>query len=161
MRYTNLFAISALTVVLGGGQSLLAADGFFGRGGHIEIRYDSREPVRYENYDLRRDYQRVEELRADISRDRARLDCHIREGREYLAADDARDLARDQRMLNDLMAHIERDRNAQYRDNRDYRNENRDRDYRSNDNRDYRNRDYRNNDRDRQFNGQVGNGYRR
>ena len=153
MRYTNLFAISALTVVLGGGQSLLAADGFFGRGGHIEIRYDSRDQGRYENSDLRRDYRRAEELRADISRDRARLDCHIREGREYQAADDARDLARDQRMLNELMAHIERDRNAQYRD---YRNENRDRDYRSNDN-----RDYRNNDRDRQFNGQVGNGYRR
>ena len=160
MRYTNLFAISALTVVLGGGQSLLAADGFFGRGGHIEIRYDSRDQGRYENSDLRRDYpndyRRVEELRADISRDRARLDCHIREGREYQAADDARDLARDQRMLNELMAHIERDRNAQYRDNRDYRNDNRNRDYRSNDN-----RDYRYNDRDRQFNGQVGNGYRR
>ncbi len=129
MRFTNMIAVGALTAVLGGGQALLAADGFFGHDrGYNERDYDrfDRGRISYQREDLRRDYRRVEELRAEIARDRARLDCHIREGREMAAAADARDLARDQRMLNELMRHIERKREASYRDQRDNRYDSRD-----------------------------------
>ena len=129
MRFTKMIAVSALTAVLGGGQALLAADGFFGHdrrdGWRDDDRFD-RSRISYQREDLRRDYRRVEELRADIARDRARLDCHIREGRENAAAADARDLARDQRMLNELLRHIEWDRQVSYRDQRDNRYDSRD-----------------------------------
>ena len=125
MRYTKIIAISALTAVLGGGQALLAADGFPGYDRRDDVRYD-RGRISYEREDLRRDYRRLEELRADIARDRARLNWHIREGREMAAAADARDLARDQRILRELIMHIERDREATYRDQRDYRYDSRD-----------------------------------
>ena len=65
--------------------------------------------------DLRHDYGRVDRLRDDIARDRARLNEDIRCGRQAAAAADARDLARDQRALD-----------VQYRDIRSDRYERRD-----------------------------------
>ncbi len=115
MRFTNMIAVGALTAVLGGEQALLAGDGFFGNDRRGDF---DRGRISYDRDDLRRDYRRVEELRVEIARDRARLDHHIRAGRELAAAADARDLARDQRMLNELLRHIERKRGASYRDSR-------------------------------------------
>ena len=66
---------------------------------------------RHEQYrDLRRDYARVERLRADIARDRARLDEDIRCGRSRAASRDAADLARDQRALEAQLRDIHHDR---------------------------------------------------
>ena len=89
MRYSKLFAWCALAagMALPGASVLSAADwGARGEG---------------------RDYGRVNRMRDDIARDRARLNEDIRCGRRAAAAADARDLARDQRALN-----------AQYRDRR-------------------------------------------
>jgi hypothetical protein len=72
-----------------------------------------------------RDYARVNRLRDDIARDRARLNEDIRCGRSAAAAEDARDLARDQRALNGRYRDIQRDRVDTYRDRQDLR-----RDYR-------------------------------
>ena len=55
---------------------------------------------RYRDRDF--DYSRVERLRADVARDRARLDEDLRCGRRRAAAADARDLARDRRTLEAL-----------------------------------------------------------
>ena len=129
MRFTNMIAVGTLTAMLGGGQALLAADGWIGHDRRDNDRDNDRFDrgrISYQREDPRRDYRRIEELRADIARDRARLDCHIREGREMAAADDARELARDQRMLNELMRHIGRDREVSYRDQRDYSYDSRD-----------------------------------
>jgi hypothetical protein len=49
--------------------------------------------------DLRRDYWRIERLRAKVARDRARLDEDIRCGRRGAAAHHARELERDEREL--------------------------------------------------------------
>ncbi len=66
--------------------------------------------VRHDQRDLRHDYTRVDRMRADIARDRARLDEDIRCGRSGAAAADARDLARDQRALDSQLRDIHRDR---------------------------------------------------
>jgi hypothetical protein len=68
--------------------------------------------------DIRHDYARVDHMRADIARDRARLDEHIRCGRQSAAARDARDLARDQRALDAQLRDIRRDTRRDYRDPR-------------------------------------------
>jgi hypothetical protein len=59
--------------------------------------------------DLRHDYRRVDAMRDDIARDRARLNEDIRCGRQAAAARDAADLARDQRALNYQVRDIRRD----------------------------------------------------
>jgi hypothetical protein len=79
MRYTKLFAWCALAMALPGASVVSAADWRAGGEG--------------------RDYARVDRLRNDIARDRARLNEDIRCGRRAAAAADARDLARDQRAL--------------------------------------------------------------
>src|SRR5207248_4412380 len=66
--------------------------------------------------DLHRDYARAAFLREHIARDRARLDEDIRCGRSWAAAEDARDLARDQRALDALVRDIRHDRRNLYRD---------------------------------------------
>ena len=68
--------------------------------------------------DLRHDYARVDHLRADIARDRARMNENIRCGRDRAAAADAADLARDQRALDYQLHDIHRDRRDLYRDYR-------------------------------------------
>jgi hypothetical protein len=72
----------------------------------------------YDRQDLRGDYARVERMRADIARDRARLDEDIRCGRDRQAARDAADLARDQRALDAQLRDIHHDRRDLYRDYR-------------------------------------------
>jgi hypothetical protein len=63
------------------------------------------------------DYARIERMRNDIARDRARLDEDIRCGRQQAAARDAADLARDQRVLNAQRRDVHTDirRDAYYR----------------------------------------------
>ncbi len=50
--------------------------------------------------DFRPDYRETNRLRADMARDRVRLNEDLRCGRGVVAAHQARDLARDQRVLN-------------------------------------------------------------
>jgi hypothetical protein len=80
MRYTKYFAGFALAAgMLTAGASSLSAQ---------------------EWRNVRRDYRRIDAMRNDIARDRARLNEDIRCGRQAAAARDAADLARDQRALN-------------------------------------------------------------
>ena len=67
--------------------------------------------------DLRQDYARVDRMRNDIARDRARLNEYIRCGRSQAAAEQARDLARDQHRLDAQLRDIRRDRRDLSRDN--------------------------------------------
>jgi len=60
--------------------------------------------------DLRQDYARVDRLRDNIARDRARMNEDIRCGRRAAAAADSRDLARDQRALDSQYRDIRHDR---------------------------------------------------
>jgi hypothetical protein len=57
--------------------------------------YWHRRDVRNGQRDLRRDYARVERMRADMARDQWRLNRDLRYGRRRAAAADAADLARD------------------------------------------------------------------
>jgi hypothetical protein len=86
MRYTKHFAGFALAVgmMLSGASTLSAADW-----------RDSR----YDRQDLRRDYNQTDRLRADIARDRARLNEDLRCRRYDAARRDRADLARDERQL--------------------------------------------------------------
>ncbi len=68
------------------------------------------------------DYARIERMRSDIARDRARLDEDIRCGRQEAAARDAADLARDQRALQAQRADVHRDIRRGYDDDDYYRN---------------------------------------
>ena len=91
MRYNRLFAWCALAVgmALPGASVLSAAD--------------------WNRRDFRSDYTRVDRMRDDIARDRARLNEDIRCNRRGAAAADARDLARDQRALDAQYRDIQRD----------------------------------------------------
>ena len=84
-----------------------------------ERRYQEYQDLRYDRRDLRQDYGRVARLRADIERDRYRMNEAIRCGREHEAARNARDLARDQRALEREMRDVRSDRRDVYRDQRD------------------------------------------
>ncbi len=98
MRYTRW--IAGLALSLGMAASGMAQD-----------RY-------WDNRDLRHDYARIERLRADIARDRARMDENIRCGRERAAAKDAGELARHQRELDALTRDAYRDRRDRRWDSR-------------------------------------------
>ncbi len=79
-------------------------------------RYPQREPYRGEYHDtardLRHDYRRIEHLRAEIARDRARIDEDMRRG-HYRAADrHSRDLDRHQRELAYLLHDAHEDRES-------------------------------------------------
>ncbi len=68
------------------------------------------------------DYARIQRMRDDIGRDRARLDEDIRCGRQDAAARDAADLARDQRALEAMRYDVHRDIRRGYdRDDYGYR----------------------------------------
>jgi len=60
--------------------------------------------------DIDHDYARVDRMRSDIARDRARLNEDIRCGRTAAASRDAADLARDQRALDAQYRDIRHDR---------------------------------------------------
>ena len=85
-----------------------------------DMRYD-RQDLRYDRRDLHHDYDRIARIQADIARDRAQLNEDIRCGRQYEAANDARDLARDQRMLDAQTRDIRRDQRDMYYDRQDLR----------------------------------------
>ncbi len=107
MRYSNWIACFAL------GLSLAAAAPAEDR---YEDRYYEGRDLRHDYRDLHYDYAAVDRLRADVARDRWRLNEDIRCGRQYRAADDAADLARDQRALGALMRDIRHDRRDIRRD---------------------------------------------
>jgi hypothetical protein len=79
-----------------------------------------RQDLRHDHRDLSGDYARVNAMRADIARDRARLNEDIRCGREAAAARDAADLARDQRALEAQLRDIRHDQRDIYRDGQIY-----------------------------------------
>jgi hypothetical protein len=115
MRYGKSliqFAVAAGMVMIGA-SAVSAAD-------WRDIDHDRRD-LREDYRDMRQDYARVDYMRADIARDRARLDEDIRCGRQEAAARDAADLARDQRALNAQIRDIRHDRNDAYWDRRDIR----------------------------------------
>jgi hypothetical protein len=64
--------------------------------------------------DVRHDSARIQQMNADIARDRARLNEDIRRGRQQAAARDAADLARDQRALNAQLRDVRHDVNGGY-----------------------------------------------
>ena len=79
-----------------------------------------RQDLRHDYRDLSGDYSRVNAMRADIARDRARLNEDIRCGRQAAAARDAADLARDQRALKAQLRDIRHDQRDIYRDEQSY-----------------------------------------
>src|SRR5579864_3763779 len=108
MRYIKM----ALWLSLAAGAMALPAaaqDGYW-RGS--DIRHDRR--------DLRHDYNRVANLRADIARDERRLNEDIRCGRQGRAAAEAADIARDRRALRAQERDIRHDRRDLNRDYRGY-----------------------------------------
>ena len=83
--------------------------------------YQRRQDLRHDYRDLSGDYARVNAMRADIARDRARLNEDIRCGRDAAAARDAADLARDQRALEAQVRDIRHDQRDIYSDEQSYR----------------------------------------
>ena len=70
----------------------------------------------WDRQDIRRDDAAIRRLRADIARDRRRLDEDIRCGRRREAARDSADLSRDERALDARLRDVRHDRNDYYRD---------------------------------------------
>ena len=79
-----------------------------------------RQDLRHDYWDLSGDYARVNAMRADIARDRARLQEDIRCGREAAAAREAADLARDQRALEAQLRDIRHDQHEIYREEQSF-----------------------------------------
>jgi len=109
MRYSGLLslAVVAAGVVVSGSVA------------KAEDPYWDRRDQRHDRQDLRRDYARVDDLRADMARDQWRLNEDLRCGRLRAAEREARDMARDQRTLNAKRRDIRRDRSDMYWDRRD------------------------------------------
>lgn len=85
-----------------------------------DIRHDQQD-LRSDYRDINHDYARVNAMRADIARDRARLNEDIRCGRSAAAARDAQDLARDQRALDAQVRDVRHDQFGAFRDRQDIR----------------------------------------
>src|SRR5438067_12691756 len=102
MRYTKLFALAAMAA------GMLLSTGT----AKAQDRYWDRDG---DGQHLRRDYSRVDRLRAAVANDRYRLAEDRRYGRRWAAEQDARDLARDQRALDYQLRDISRDRSDFYR----------------------------------------------
>lgn len=88
----------ALAAALVSGGTMLAGD-----------RHEDRR-------DIRRDEVGMSRLRADIARDRCRLDEHLRAGRRWEAARDREMLERDEHRLMERLRDVRHDRNDYYRD---------------------------------------------
>ena len=108
------FTLSA-ALALPGASSLMAQDWRY------RDTYHDRQDVHRDYRDLGHDYNNVDRMRADIARDRFRLNQDIRSGNSYAAAGDARDLARDQQALNAQFRDAQHDRGDIYRDRNDNR----------------------------------------
>jgi hypothetical protein len=117
MRYSKWFMWCALAAGMAapGARALSAADrdDWYAQRNRPDLRADYR--------DMRHDHTRVDRMSADIARDRARLNEDIRCGRSDAAAEDARDLARDQQALNAQLHDIQRDRSDVYYDRNAFR----------------------------------------
>jgi hypothetical protein len=118
MRYTNVLARFGLLagLMVGAVATLSARDWDDDWRGRDYQRHDLRHDYR----DLRGDYARVNAMRADIARDRTRLNEDIRCGREAAAARDAADLAHDQRALEAQLRDIRHDQGDIYGDEQRY-----------------------------------------
>jgi hypothetical protein len=114
MRYSNALAVAAVAAGLA----------FAGGTAKAEEHYREGRDIEHERRDLDRDYAKVHHLRADIERDRWRMDQDLRSGRERAAARKARDIARDERALESQLQDIRRDKADLRRERRDW-----DRDY--------------------------------
>ena len=97
-KFREITMVLTLGTALMSGGSMMAGD-----------RYSDRQ-------DIRRDDAAISRLRANIVRDRCRLNEDIRAGRRREAARDAEDLARDERMLNARLHDVHHDRNDYWRD---------------------------------------------
>jgi hypothetical protein len=123
LRYRIVFAWMALAVAVPGASTLLA-----------QSRYSDGRDVREDRLEVRRDYRdaaqdrsAIERLRAEVARDQWQLNEDARRGRRFAAAQDARELARDQRDVRNLMDVRQHDQVDLNRDRRDLRNDYRDR----------------------------------
>ena len=105
MRYKKLFG----WLILAAGMALPAA---------AQDGYRRYRDIPNARHDLDSDYARVDRMRADIARDRGRMNEDIRCGRDGAAARDAADLARDQRALDAQLRDIHRDRRDLWHDYR-------------------------------------------
>src|SRR5260370_22550415 len=110
MRYKKLLGCLGLLVGIAAIPAV-AQDGYW-----------QRRNIYNDRQDLRNDYPTVNDLRAHIAEDRARMDEHIRCGNDQAAAADAADLARDQRVLNALLRDIQGVRWNLHREYRRYSN---------------------------------------
>ena len=99
MRYSKWLAgfALALGMALPGASALSAADPY---------------------WDMRHDSFKVDRLRSEIARDRARLNEDIRRHRYQAAAQDRRELARDERALEAALRDIRHDRGNAFLDRR-------------------------------------------
>ena len=119
MRKTNWTGLLALAVGLGlAGASAVSAEER--RGDWRDGGWGYRQDLRGDYRDLHVDHERAERLRAEIARDRWRLDEDLRCGRDGAARRDAAELARDERELRALGRDMYRDRRDVERDQ--YRN---------------------------------------
>ena len=102
---TQLAVAAGLAV--GGAATLSAQD-------WRDVSRDRRD-LRADYRDMQADSARINAMRADIARDRVRLNEDIRCGRQAAAARDAADLARDQRALDAQVRDIRHDQADAYR----------------------------------------------
>jgi len=117
MRYSKWLIWSALAAAMAlPGASTLAAQDGYGR----DI-YRDRADLRGDHRDLAHDYGHANRLRADIARDQWQLNEAMRCGRNWQAAQIARDIANDRRALDWQRRDIRRDQYDVYRDRRDLR----------------------------------------
>src|SRR5258708_39376037 len=95
MRYKKLLGCLGLLVGIAAIPAV-AQDGYW-----------QRRNIYNDRQDLRNDYATVNDLRAHIAEDRARMDEHIRCGNDQAAAADAADLARHHRVPHALPHYIQ------------------------------------------------------
>ena len=101
MRYSKLLACAAVAVVTLFTSVQAKAEDRDDRFGRSEFR---------EQRDIRNDYARVNAERYDVAADRARLNEDLRCGRLGAAAQDRRDIARDQEAIEAQYRDIRHDR---------------------------------------------------
>jgi septal ring factor EnvC (AmiA/AmiB activator) len=112
----SLFGESRFSVFIGGYPGYYAAAP---QRPYWVDRQERRQDLREDYRDVQNDYAQVERLRADIARDRYRLNEALENGNEWQASRIAADLARDQRALAALQADIDRDHRDIRRDQRE------------------------------------------
>ena len=102
LKLVGHFLVAGILVA---GSSLFAQGRFDNRGYNDYQRQDVRDDRR----DVRNDYAQVERLRADMARDRYRLEQAFRHSDRRAARRIEDDMARDQQHLNALLRDIRQD----------------------------------------------------